>query len=77
MVWQTAQAVQIPILGLGGIATWQDAIEFMLAGASAVAVGAYNFVNPAAVVDIARGMDQYCEEKGIKQISDLVGQLRC
>ena len=58
MVWQTAKAVQIPILGLGGIACWQDAIEFMLAGASAVAVGAYNFVNPRAVQEIAEGKCQ-------------------
>ncbi len=75
MVWQTAKAVQIPILGLGGIACWQDAIEFMLAGASAVAVGAYNFVNPRAVQEIAEGMAQYCEEEGIRHITDIVGAL--
>lgn len=75
MVWQTAKAVQIPVLGLGGIACWQDAIEFMLAGASAVAVGAYNFVNPRAVQEIAEGMAQYCEEKGIRHITDIVGAL--
>ena len=75
MVWQTAKAVQIPILGLGGIACWQDAIEFMLAGASAVAVGAYNFVNPRAVQEIAEGMAQYCEEEGITHITDIVGAL--
>lgn len=75
MVWQTAQAVQIPILGLGGIASWQDAIEFMLVGASAVAVGAYNFVNPRAVEEIAAGMNQYCQEMGIAHISDIVGKI--
>ena len=75
MVWQTAKAVQIPVLGLGGIACWQDAIEFMLAGASAVAVGAYNFVNPRAVQEIAEGMAQYCEEEGIRHITDIVGAL--
>lgn len=75
MVWQTAQAVQIPVLGLGGIASWQDAIEFMLAGASAVAVGAYNFVNPRAVEEIAIGMDQYCQKMGISHISDIVGKI--
>lgn len=75
MVWQTAKAVQIPVLGLGGIACWQDAIEFMLAGASAVAVGAYNFVNPRAVQEIAEGMAQYCEEEGIRYITDIVGAL--
>ena len=75
MVWQAAQAVQIPVLGLGGIASWQDAIEFMLAGASAVAVGAYNFVNPRAVEEIAAGMDQYCRDMGISHISDIVGKI--
>ncbi len=75
MVWQTAQAVQIPVLGLGGIASWQDAIEFMLVGASAVAVGAYNFVNPRAVEEIAIGMDQYCQKMGISHISDIVGKI--
>jgi dihydroorotate dehydrogenase (NAD+) catalytic subunit len=75
MVWQTAKVVHIPILGLGGISSWQDAIEFMLAGASAVAVGAYNFVNPAAVGEIAAGIDQYCIEQHIANVSDLVGML--
>lgn len=75
MVWQTAKVVHIPILGLGGISSWQDAIEFMLAGASAVAVGAYNFVNPAAVGEIAVGIDQYCIEQHIANVSDLVGML--
>ncbi len=75
MVWQTARAVSIPVLGLGGIASWQDAIEFMLAGASAVAVGAYNFVNPRAVADIAAGMDGYCEKMGVRHISEIVGKI--
>lgn len=75
MVWQAAQAVKIPILGLGGIASWQDAIEFMLVGASAVAVGAYNFVNPSAVEEIAVGMDEYCKAMGIAHISDIVGKI--
>ena len=75
MVWQTAQAVSIPILGLGGISTWQDAVEFMLAGASAVAVGAHNFVDPRAVETIAEGLDQYCREEGIEHIQDIVGAL--
>lgn len=75
MVWQAANAVHIPILGLGGITSWQDAVEFMLAGASAVAVGAYNFVNPTAVEDIANGLQQYCMEQHIAHISDIVGAL--
>ena len=75
MVWQAAQAVKVPILGLGGIASWQDAIEFMLVGASSVAVGAYNFVNPGAVEEIAAGMAVYCDEMGIDHISDIVGKI--
>ena len=75
MVWQAAKAVSIPILGLGGIVTWQDAVEFMLAGASTVAVGAHNFVDPRAVETVAEGLDQYCKDQGIAHISDIVGQL--
>lgn len=76
MVWQTAKAVHIPVLGLGGISSWQDAVEFMLAGASAVAVGAYNFVNPAAVEEIAAGLNQYCVDQHIDNISDIIGMLK-
>ena len=75
MVWQVANAVKIPVQGLGGIASWQDAVEFMLAGASAVAVGAYNFVNPCAVEEIAEGMDAYCEKMGISHISEIIGKI--
>ena len=75
MVWQASKAVSIPILGLGGIVTWQDAVEFMLAGASTVAVGAHNFVDPRAVETVAEGLDQYCKDQGIAHISDIVGQL--
>lgn len=76
MVWQVANAVKVPILGLGGIATAEDAIEFLLAGASAVAVGAENFIHPDAVVKVAEGVDSYLESRGLKHVSELVGQLR-
>ena len=76
MVWQGANAVKVPILGLGGIATAEDAIEFLLAGASAVAVGAENFIHPDAVVKVAEGVDSYLESRGLKHVSELVGQLR-
>lgn len=76
MVWQVANAVKVPILGLGGIATAEDAIEFLLAGASAVAVGAENFIHPDAVVKVAEGVDSYLESRGLKHASELVGQLR-
>ena len=77
MVWQVAQAVQVPIVGLGGISTWEDAVEFLLAGASAVAVGASNFVNPSAVSDIAEGIDQYLAARGIANVSELTGAFQC
>ena len=76
MVWQTAKAVKVPILGLGGISCWEDAIEFLLAGASTVAVGAYNFVNPRAVEEIAEGIDAYLAQRGIANVKEIVGQLR-
>ena len=76
MVWQAAQAVQIPILGLGGITCGQDAIEFLLAGASAVAVGAENFIHPDAVVQVAADIDAYLEARGLKNVSELVGKVQ-
>lgn len=75
MVWQAAKAVSIPILGLGGIASWQDIVEFMLAGASTVAVGAYNFVEPSIIGTIADGLQEYCQKEGIKHIGEIVGAL--
>ena len=73
MVYQTAQAVKIPVIGMGGIATAEDAIEFLLAGASAVAVGAMNFVNPYATVEIAEGIERYMERYGVEDIRELIG----
>lgn len=76
MVYQVAQAVKIPVLGLGGIATADDAVEFLLAGASAVAVGAESFVHPDATVKVAQGLDDYLERHGLSHVSELVGQIR-
>lgn len=76
MVWQAAQAVKIPILGLGGITNGQDAIEFLLAGASAVAVGAENFVHPDAVVQVAADIDAYLADRGMSNVSELVGKVQ-
>ncbi len=73
MVYQTAQVVSIPIIGMGGIATWQDAVEMMLAGASAVSVGTANFYNPHATIDIIEGMEAYLDRKGISSVADIVG----
>ncbi|MCI7612118.1 MAG: dihydroorotate dehydrogenase [Selenomonadaceae bacterium] len=76
MVWQAAQAVKIPILGLGGITCGEDAVEFLLAGASAVAVGAENFVHPDAVVRVAQDIDAYLASRGLEHVSQLVGQVK-
>lgn len=73
MVYQVAQAVSLPILGMGGIATWEDAIEYFLAGASMISVGAACFRNPNAPFEILEGIERYCEQKNIEKISDLVG----
>lgn len=75
MVYQTAQAVKIPIIGMGGIGSAEDAIEFLLAGASAVAVGAMNFVNPYSTIEVIEGIEAYMEQYGIKNVTDLIGEV--
>lgn len=77
MVWQVHQSVQIPILGMGGISTGLDAVEFMLAGATAIAVGTANFVNPHATIEVIKGIESYCEENGIAEVNQLIGALEC
>jgi len=76
MVWQAAKAVDLPIIGMGGIMTHEDALEFILAGASAVAVGTANFVNPRATVDIIDGIEAFLAQEGFGSIRELVGQVR-
>lgn len=73
MVYQAAHAVKIPIIGMGGIANAEDAIEFILAGASAVAVGAMNFVNPYATIEVVEGIEAYMERYGIEDVAELTG----
>ncbi len=75
MVYQVAQAVNIPILGMGGIINGNDAIEFMLAGATAVAVGAGNFIDPYNSVNTVKGIEEYMEKYNIENISDIVGKV--
>lgn len=77
MVWECYKVVKVPILGMGGIMTGEDAIEFMLAGATAVAVGTANFINPRAVNDVLDAMIAYCEEYGVSDVADLIGGLQC
>ena len=76
MVWQTAQTVKVPIIGMGGIASATDAIEFLLAGASAVEVGTYNFVDPSATTQIVDGIEDYMHRHGFTDIQDLIGALQ-
>ena len=76
MVYQVAQAVKLPIIGMGGIMNADDAIEFILAGASAVAVGTANFHNPYATEEIVKGIDAYMEKYGIEDIHELIGAVR-
>jgi len=76
MVWQTTQAVKVPIIGMGGIASAKDAIEFLLAGASAVEVGTYNFVDPSVTTQIVDGIEDYMRRHGFTDIQDLIGALQ-
>lgn len=75
MVWQTAKAVKIPVIGLGGISSWKDAVEFMLAGATAIQIGTYNFIDPAISVKVAEGIDDYCNRHGFASVKDIIGAL--
>lgn len=74
-VWQVAKAVKIPVVGLGGISSATDAVEFMLAGASAVEIGTANFIDPAISGKVATGIAEYCERHGFEKATDLVGAL--
>ena len=73
MVYQAAQAVNIPIIGMGGVQSTEDALELILAGATAVSVGTANFTNPAATIDIINGIQDYMENNGVEDINELIG----
>ena len=76
MVYQAAHAVKIPIIGMGGIATAEDAIEFLMAGASAVSIGAMNFVNPYTTVEVVEGIEAYMKQYAIENVTDLIGAVQ-
>jgi dihydroorotate dehydrogenase (NAD+) catalytic subunit len=76
MVWQVAQAVGVPVIGMGGITTAEDALEFLIAGATAVSVGTANFIDPAAAVKVIEGLRQFCAANGISDIRRVVGSLQ-
>ena len=75
MVWQVAQAVHVPIIGMGGIASAADAIEFLLAGATAIEIGTYNFVDPTASIQILEGIEDYLRRHGFSDVNELIGAL--
>ncbi|MDR0332238.1 MAG: dihydroorotate dehydrogenase [Dysgonamonadaceae bacterium] len=75
MVWQVFNAVKIPVIGMGGICNWQDAIEFILAGASAIQVGTYNFIDPTVTVKIVEGINEYLDRYNILAVTDIVGRI--
>lgn len=76
MVYQTANAVKLPVIGMGGISTAEDAIEFILAGASAVSVGTASFNNPSAVIDVVEGIQEYMNNYNINDINELIGAVK-
>ena len=76
MVWQVAQKVSIPIVGMGGIATAEDALEFLMAGATAVSVGTANFNNPGVTMEIVDGIEAYMRRNKIEDIRDIIGCVR-
>lgn len=73
MVWQVAHAVKIPVVGLGGISCVNDALEFLMAGATAIEVGTANFIDPTVTVKIVEGLEEYCNRHGIKDINEIIG----
>ena len=76
MVWQGSNAVKIPIIGMGGISTWQDAVEMMIAGASALQIGTVFFSDPYAPIKIAEGINEYLDKNGMKSVTELTGTIK-
>ncbi|WP_080904490.1 dihydroorotate dehydrogenase [Parabacteroides sp. Marseille-P3160] len=75
MVWQVYQAVKIPIIGMGGISNWKDAVEFILAGSTAIQIGTYNFIDPTISAKVITGINEYLDRKGFKSVQELIGAL--
>jgi len=75
MVWQVYHAVNIPVIGMGGISTWKDAVEFMLAGATAVQIGTYNFIDPTVSIQVVEGIENYLSRHNLRTVSELIGKL--
>lgn len=77
MVWQVAQAVKIPVVGLGGIMNARDAVEFLLAGASAIEIGTANFIDPTVTLKVIRGIEDYLERHGCRSVREIIGAMEC
>ena len=75
MVWQVSKVVKIPVIGLGGIMNWKDAVEFLLAGASAIQIGTANFIDPAVTVKVSEGINDYLDRHGFTSVKDIIGGL--
>ena len=75
MVWQVARAVKIPVIGLGGIMNARDAVEFLLAGATAIQIGTANFIDPTITLKVAEGINEYLDRHGFKSVREIVGAL--
>lgn len=75
MVYQAAHAVKLPIIGMGGISNWEDAVEFLLAGATAISVGTANFYNPTATIEIVKGIEEYLEKYGYTDVKEIIGMV--
>ncbi|MBI5750327.1 MAG: nitronate monooxygenase, partial [Nitrospinae bacterium] len=75
MVWQVAKTIKLPIIGVGGIMTYEDAIEFMIAGASAVQIGTANFIDPSVTEKIIEGLKLYCGQNSIRNINEIAGSI--
>jgi dihydroorotate dehydrogenase (NAD+) catalytic subunit len=75
MVWQTAKAVKIPVVGLGGIMNARDAVEFLLAGATAIEIGTANFIDPTVTVKVVDGINDYLERHGFTSVKQIIGAL--
>jgi dihydroorotate dehydrogenase (NAD+) catalytic subunit len=76
MVREVVKKVRIPVIGIGGITDYRDALEFLIAGARAVQVGTANFFNPRATLDIVEGLKKFCEDQGISSIEEIIGSLK-
>ena len=77
MVWQVKKAVKIPVIGMGGITTWKDAVEMMMAGADAIQIGTALFTDPYSPVKIAEGLNAYLDKNGMKSVTELTGTVMC